>query len=250
MIQELGGKLRFVITGAAAIAPEIVRDFEDFGIMVLQGYGMTECTPLISGTPQSARNERYAKAGTVGTVVKTGCVKIENPDENGIGEVLFKGPNVMLGYYEMPEETAAVLDDGWLRTGDLGRLDDDGWLYLTGRAKNVIVTTAGENIYPEELEEYIAKDPYIEDSMIFASGEKEDIVAVQIYPNFEEIRETEGNVPNQEDLEKLMKKRITELNMGLQPFKRIREVYVRKNDFVRTTTRKIRRHDNTLDTLH
>ena len=138
--KELGGRLRMIITGAAALSPNIYRGFEDLGITVLQGYGMTECTPLISGTPQSAK-ERYRKAGSVGVPVKMGEVRIVDKDENGIGEILFRGPNVMMGYYNMPEETAEVLsEDGWLSTGDLGFEDKDGWIYLTGRKKNVIVT--------------------------------------------------------------------------------------------------------------
>ena len=249
IINELGGKLRLVITGAAALAPDICRDFEDFGIMVLQGYGMTECTPLITGTPQSASKTRYDKSGSVGVPVETGTVRIINPDENGIGEILFKGPNVMLGYYNLPEATEEVLEDGWLRTGDIGYFDADGWLFLTGRAKNVIVTNAGENIYPEEIEDYINRHPYISDSMVFASGESEDVVAVQILPDKDEIKDELGSVPPDDELETLIKGVVTELNMGLAPFKRIREVYVRKEDFVRTTTRKIKRQDNKLEDL-
>lgn len=249
IINEMGGKLRVVITGAAALAPDICRDFEDFGINVLQGYGMTECTPLISGTPMSAHNLRYKKSGSVGLVVETGEVKIENPDEHGIGEILYKGPNVMLGYYNMPEETALVLQDGWLRTGDIGYFDKDGWLFLTGRAKNIIVTNAGENIFPEEIEDYINRNPFISDSMVFASGENEDVVAVQILPDKDEIKDKLGNVPEGEELTNLMKETITELNMGLSPFKRIREVYVRNEDFVRTTTRKIKRQENKLEDI-
>lgn len=217
--------------------------------MVLQGYGMTECTPLITGTPQSASRTRYDKSGSVGVPVETGAVRIINPDENGIGEILFKGPNVMLGYYNLPESTNEVLEDGWLRTGDIGYFDADGWLFLTGRAKNVIVTNAGENIYPEEIEDYINRHPYISDSMVFASGKSEDVVAVQILPDKDEIKDELGSVPSDDELETLIKGVITELNMGLAPFRRIREVYVRKEDFVRTTTRKIKRQDNKLEDL-
>lgn len=249
IINELGGKLRIVITGAAALAPDICRDFEDFGIIVLQGYGMTECTPLITGTPQSSAKTRYDKSGSVGVPVETGIVRIINPDAKGVGEIIYKGPNVMLGYYNLPEETSAVLEDGWLRTGDVGYFDKDGWLFLTGRAKNVIVTKAGENIYPEEIEDYINRHPYISDSMVFASGKAEDVVAVQLLPDKDEIKYELGSVPADGELETLLKGVITELNMGLAPFKRIREVYVRKEDFVRTTTRKIKRQDNKLENL-
>ncbi|MGN0710061.1 MAG: AMP-dependent synthetase/ligase [Anaerovoracaceae bacterium] len=243
----LGGKLRMFIAGAAALDPQIYRDFEDCGVTILEGYGMTECTPLISGTPQAARTMRYKKAGSVGTVVDHGEVKIIDKDQNGIGEVLFKGPNVMLGYYNMPEETAETIEDGWLHTGDLGYVDKDGWLYLTGRKKNVIVTDAGENIYPEEVEDYLNKSPYIADCMVYAAGENEDIVGVQIYPDLDYIKEKEGREPGEEELQDLIEGVVKELNTGLSPFKRIRRVYVRDEDFVRTTTQKIKRHENVVE---
>ena len=243
---ELGGKLRLVITGAAALSPTIYRNFEDLGITVLQGFGMTECTPLISGTPMSAPKERYRKAGSVGVPVKTGEVKIINKDENGIGEILFRGPNVMMGYYNMPEATAEVLEeDGWLHTGDLGFMDNEGWIYLTGRKKNIIVTKTGENVYVEEIEEYINQSPYIEDSMVFPyDNNGEEIVGVQILPNMEYVRTKLGYEPDREELKDLYKKVIQELNQGMAVYKRIRAVFVRKDDFVRTTTRKIKRHEN------
>lgn len=243
---ELGGKLRLVITGAAALSPTIYRNFEDLGITVLQGFGMTECTPLISGTPMSAPKERYRKAGSVGVPVKTGEVKIIDKDENGIGEILFRGPNVMMGYYNMPEATAEVLEeDGWLHTGDLGFMDNEGWIYLTGRKKNIIVTKTGENVYVEEIEEYINQSPYIEDSMVFPyDNNGEEIVGVQILPNMEYVRTKLGYEPDREELKDLYKKVIQELNQGMAVYKRIRAVFVRKDDFVRTTTRKIKRHEN------
>ena len=244
--RELGGSLRMIITGAAALSPNVYRGFEDLGIIVLQGYGMTECTPLISGTPQSS-GERYKKAGSVGVPVRAGEVKIIGQDENGIGEILFRGPNVMMGYYNMPEETAEVLDsDGWLHTGDLGFEDKDGWIYLTGRKKNIIVTKTGKNIYPEELEIQANASPYIADSMVFTSLRNgEETVGIQILPDLEYIKEQLGEVPEESDLYRLMKKVIGELNESLPNYKRIRDVFVRKEDFTRTTTKKIRRQDNT-----
>lgn len=242
--EGLGGKLRLFITGAAALDPQIYRDFEDLGVTILEGYGMTECTPLISGTPETAKSQRYKKAGSVGAVVQHGEVKIIDQDSDGVGEVLFKGPNVMLGYYNMPEETAETIEDGWLHTGDLGYADKDGWLFLTGRKKNIIVTDAGENIYPEEVEDYLNKSPYIADCMVYAAGENEDIVGVQIYPDMDYIKEKEGRVPGEEELQDLIENVVKDLNTGIPPFKRIRRVYVRDEDFVRTTTQKIKRHEN------
>jgi long-chain acyl-CoA synthetase len=245
IIDELGGNLKIVITGAAALSPEINRAFEEFGIIVLQGYGMTECTPLISGTPMSAPRERYRKAGSVGVPVATGEIRLINQDENGIGEVLFRGPNVTMGYYKMPEETAKVLDaDGWLHTGDLGYMED-GWLYLTGRCKNVIVTKTGENVYPEEIEEVINASPYVEDCMVFPyDQEGQEIVGIQILPQKEELREKLGREPSEEEIEGFMAELIREKNQELAVYKRIRKVIVRREDFVRTTTRKIKRQEN------
>ena len=132
--ESFGGKLRMVVSGAAAIDPNVLRGFEDFGITMLQGYGLTECSPLVAGTPDFSN--RRKKAGSVGPVVPSGELKIVDPDEDGIGEVVYRGPNVMLGYYKMPEETAKVLKDGWFYTGDLGFLDKEGWL-SPDRRKNV-----------------------------------------------------------------------------------------------------------------
>lgn len=246
VIDEMGGKLRIVITGAAAISPQIYRDFEDMGLTILQGYGMTECTPLISGTPQRAERERYRKAGSVGVTVSTGETKVINKDESGIGEILYRGPNVMKGYYNMPEATAEVIDEeGWLHTGDLGFIDPQGWIYLTGRVKNVIVTATGENVYPEEIEEFVNQNEFIEDSMVFPHKTTEgENVGIQILPAMEPLSEKFGCEPNEEELNTFFKDLINELNQDLSVYKRIRDVFVRKEDFIRTTTKKIKRQDN------
>lgn len=246
VIDEMGGKLRIVITGAAAISPQIYRDFEDMGLTILQGYGMTECTPLISGTPQKAERERYRKAGSVGITVSTGETKVINKDESGIGEILYRGPNVMKGYYNIPEATAEVIDEeGWLHTGDLGFIDPQGWIYLTGRVKNVIVTATGENVYPEEIEEFVNQNEFIEDSMIFPHKTTEgENVGIQILPAMEPLSEKFGYEPNEEELNTFFKDLINELNQDLSVYKRIRDVFVRKEDFIRTTTKKIKRQDN------
>ena len=246
VIDEMGGKLRIVITGAASISPQIYRDFEDMGLSILQGYGMTECTPLISGTPQKAERERYRKAGSVGVTVSTGETKVINKDESGIGEILYRGPNVMKGYYNMPEATAEVIDEeGWLHTGDLGFIDPQGWIYLTGRVKNVIVTATGENVYPEEIEEFVNQNEFIEDSMVFPHKTTEgENVGIQILPAMEPLSEKFGYEPNEEELNTFFKDLINELNQDLSVYKRIRDVFVRKEDFIRTTTKKIKRQDN------
>ena len=151
----------------------------------------------------------------------------------------------MLGYYKMPEATAAVMDGDWFNTGDLGFLDPDGWLYLTGRKKNVIVTKNGENIYPEEIEIIVNNHPFISDCMVYAAQKDgSDIVSVQIIPNMENIMSKLGKEPTPEELQKLMKNIIGDINETMSSYKRIRSIVIRKEDFVRTTTKKIIRKDN------
>ena len=243
--ENFGGKLRVLITGAAAIDPNVCRGFEDIGIKVLQGYGLTECSPLVAGTPDFG--DTYKKAGSVGPVLPSGQLKIVDPDDNGIGEIACQGPNVMLGYYKMPEETAEVLRDGWFYTGDLGFLDETGWLYITGRKKNVIVTKTGKNIYPEEVELYINKSPYIEESMVYGiddDAEEGTIVGVQIRPDYAVIYEKFGEGYSDDKIFALMQREIRDINGELAVYKRIRKISVRREEFVKTTTKKIKRHQN------
>ncbi len=243
--KQLGGRLRAVVTGASAVNPEIVRGFSDFGINIIQGYGLTETSPVVAAVPMwvdQAYKDR--KAGSTGVCVKGGELKIDKPNQEGIGEILYKGPNVMLGYYNMPEETAKCMDGKWFRTGDMGYLDPEGWLYITGRAKNIIVTPTGENIYPEELEEIINQNPFVKESMVYALKKNgAETVAVQIFPNIEEINVQRGNLSD-EEIKKMMEKIIYDINGTLPTYKIIRTVIIRKEDFIRTTTKKIKRADN------
>lgn len=243
--EKFGGKLRLLIVGAAAINPNVCRGFEDLGLKVLQGYGLTECAPLVTGPPEWLNT--YKKAGSAGMVVRSGELKVINLDEDGIGEIIFKGPNVMIGYYQMPEKTAEILKDGWFYTGDLGFIDDDGWIYLTGRKKNVIVTKTGKNIYPEEVEAYLNQHKYIQDSMVY--GEDEDksedtLVSAQIIPAYEVIFEEFGENLSEERIQSIIKKAVAEINERFPVYKRVRGVVVRQQDFIRTTTKKIKRNLN------
>ena len=148
VLDAFGGKLELIICGGAYLDQEIIDTFDSLGITVLNGYGITECSPLIS-----CNRNKYRKKGSVGVPILGSEVKIKDPDENGEGEICVKGPHVMLGYYRNPEATKEVFDDdGFFKTGDYGRLDDDGWLYITGRLKNLIVLSNGKNVYPEEIE--------------------------------------------------------------------------------------------------
>jgi long-chain acyl-CoA synthetase len=241
---SFGGKLRLMVTGAAAIDPNVCRGFEDLGIRMVQGYGLTECAPLVTGPDFK---DTYKKAGSVGKAVASGEIKIIDADSDGIGEVIYRGPNVMLGYYNMPEETAEVIKDGWFYTGDLGFLDEDGWLYLTGRKKNVIVTKTGKNIYPEEVELYVNRNKYIQESLVH--GIEEDTsdgttVSVQIRPAYDVIYEEFGNNFDDDSIYTLIKKAIGEINESLPIYKRIRNISVRKDEFIKTTTKKIKRYQN------
>lgn len=243
--EKFGGRLRMMITGAAGIDPNVLRGFEDLGFRMLQGYGLTECSPLVSGTPDFCNT--YKKAGSVGPSVDSGEIRIIDKDEDGIGEIIFKGPNVMLGYYNMPEKTAEVLKDGWFYTGDLGFLDDEGWLYITGRKKNVIVTKTGKNIYPEEVEFYINRNKYIQESLVhglFDEDSDDTQVSAQLRPNYDAIYEEFGESFGEEEVDSLMKRVIAEINEKLPIYKRVRNIAVRKDDFIKTTTKKIQRHKN------
>lgn len=243
--EKFGGKLRLMITGAAAIDPNVLRGFEDLGFTMMQGYGLTECSPLVSGPPDFCN--RYKKAGSVGPAVASGEVRIVDKDADGIGEIIFRGPNVMLGYYNMPEKTAEVLKDGWFYTGDLGFLDDEGWLYITGRKKNVIVTKTGKNIYPEEVEYYINRNKYIQESLVHGMFDEESDdtqVSAQIRPNYDVIYEEFGDTFGEEEVQSLIRRVIAEINEKLPIYKRVRNIIVRKDEFVKTTTKKIQRHKN------
>jgi len=243
--EKFGGNLRLIVTGAAAIDPNVCRGFEDLGIKVVQGYGLTECAPLVSGCPDFGNT--YKKAGSVGPAVASGEIKIIDKDEDGIGEIIFRGPNVMLGYYNLPEKTKEVLKDGWFYTGDLGFLDKEGWLYITGRKKNVIVTKTGKNIYPEEVEYYINRNKYIEASLVHGVIEEETddtMVGAQIRPAYDIIYEEFGKDFDEANIYSLIKKIVGEINEKLPIYKRVRNFSVRKEDFERTTTKKIKRHKN------
>jgi long-chain acyl-CoA synthetase len=242
---KFGGKLRMIITGAAAIDPNVCRGFEDFGFKTLQGFGLTECSPLVAGCPDFGNT--YKKAGSVGPAIP-GCeLKIIDKDEDGIGEIITKGPNVMMGYYNLPEKTAEVIKDGWFYTGDLGFLDQEGWLYITGRKKNVIVTKTGKNIYPEEVEYYINRNRYIEESLVHGVEDEENddtTVSAQIRPAYDVIYEEFGKDFDDDSVYTLIKKMVSEINEKLPIYKRVRKFSVRKEDFERTTTKKIKRHKN------
>lgn len=242
---SFGGNLRLLVTGAAAIDPNVVRGFQDLGFEIVMGYGLTETAPLLTGTPDFGN--RYKKAGSVGPVIPDGELDIVDKNDEGIGEIIYRGPNVMHGYYKMQEKTDEVIIDGWFHTGDLGFVDEEGWLYITGRKKNIIVTKTGKNIYPEEIEKHLMKIKYIEECMVYGidgDGNDDTVVSVQVRPDYEEIYADHGQDFDDDQVYYLIKKNISEMNQEMPNYKRVRNVVIRKDEFIKTTTKKIKRQQN------
>lgn len=237
----LGGNLRLIITGAAAISPEVSKGFWDFGIKTLQGYGLTECSPLLIGNSDSA-----CKHGSVGLPIPGVEITINNPDENGIGEILAKGKNIMLGYLINGKIDKSCFKDGWFYTGDLGYKDNDGFYYITGRNKNVIVTKNGKNIFPEELEAQINKSPFVIESLVFGKYDRETgevQVNAQIFPNIDAIKENlKSLVVSTDDIKKFLGNIIKNVNKNVPLYKHIKEFSIRDTEFIKTTTQKIKRY--------
>ncbi len=237
---NVGGKLRLVLTGAAAIDPTVSKGFRKMGIKVLQGYGLTECAPLVAGN----RDEEY-KDSSVGKPLPGVEVKINNPDENGIGEILVKGQNVMQGYFKDEAETRRNIIDGWFHTGDLGTIDKSGYVYITGRSKNIIITNNGKNVYPEELEASINKNPCVQESLVAGEVDQatgETHIHAHILPNLEYIKEKfKGLSLSKDELMNLFSEIVKNINKDLPLYRRIRKFTLRESDFVKTTTKKIKR---------
>ncbi len=237
--KSLGGNIKTFIVGAAAIKPELVEAFFKLGIKVLQGYGLTECSPLVAGN-----NDFYYKAASCGMPIPNVEYKIDNPNDDGIGEIIVKGPNVMLGYYENKEATDKVLKEGWFHTGDLGYIDEERFLYISGRSKNMILTKNGENIYPEEIENILNDNELIEESLVIgASNGKDDVqVKAKIFPNIDAIKEYLGKkFPTKEEISKTLNEVVKKANEKLPNFKHIKSFKIMDEDFERTTTNKVKR---------
>ena len=239
----LGGRLRVFIVGAAAANPNIIADFKDLHLNTLQGYGLTECSPLVAGN-----TDFFQKDDAAGLPIPNVEYKIDSPNEEGVGEILVKGPNVMLGYYEDEEKTKQTIVDGWFHTGDLGKVDENGYLYITGRCKSVIVTKNGKNIYPEEVEYYLNDNPLISEAMVLGIQKDDDMyVNAQIYPNIEAITEyLKGSVPTKEEIWKVISDAVSSVNKMLPNYKHIKSFGIRDKEFEKTTTQKIKRYGNNM----
>ncbi len=238
ILAELGGEIRFIISGASAIDREVAKGFNDFGILTVQGYGLTETSPVLT-----AENPKDIRYGSVGKVFPSVEITIENQNEDGIGEIVAKGGNVMLGYYEMPEETEAVLKDGKFYTGDLGRMDEDGFLFITGRKKNVIVLKSGKNVYPEELEEIIGKLPFVNEVMVYGKKKEDDLlVSAKIVYSKEYFRDAAPD-KSEEELAAMMKAEIVKINEALPAYKHIKHLNFQTASLIKTSTAKVKRHE-------
>ena len=238
VIDGLGGNIRFVISGAAAIDPQVSEDFNDFGILTVQGYGLTETSPVLC-----AENEYTLRSGSIGKPLCNVEMKISEPNEDGIGEIISKGPNIMKGYFENKEATDGVLIDGWFHTGDLGYMDKDGYFYISGRKKNVIVLKNGKNIYPEELEILISNLPYVSENMVFGMPKDDDVLlSAKIVYNKEYINENYPGI-SQNDLKQKIWKDIKEINENLTNFKHIKNIIITDEPMIKTSTNKVKRNE-------
>lgn len=238
VLEQLGGHLRVVVYGAAPIDTNTVIGLSNLGINMLNGYGLTETSPVLS-----AENDKYKKPGSVAFPMPGMKIRIDNPDENGIGEICAKGPCVMLGYYQNEEATNEAIQDGWFHTGDLGYYDDDGYLFISGRKKNVIVLKNGKNIFPEEIEILISKLPYVAENMVYSRPKGEDIiVATKIVYN-EDIMKEMFPEASKEDYHDIIWKDIKNINQTMPKYKYIKHLIVTDEPMIKTTTQKIKRHE-------
>ena len=241
----LGGRLRVFIVGAAAANPNIISDFKNLNLKTLQGYGLTECAPLVAGN-----TDFFQKDDSAGLPIPNVEYKIDSPNAEGVGEIVVKGPNVMLGYYEDEEKTNQTIVDGWFHTGDLGKIDENGYLYITGRCKSVIVTKNGKNIYPEEVEYYLNDNPLISESLVTGikkENDDETYINAQIYPNISAITEyLKGSVPTKEEVWKIVSDAVAGVNKKLPNYKHIKSFIIRDKEFEKTTTQKVKRYGNNM----
>lgn len=235
ILEAFGGKLRMVILGAASADPACIKGFNSFGVICLQGYGLTETSPVLT-----AERPKLRRPGSIGVPIEGVGVDIFEPDENGIGEIVARGENVMLGYYGNEEATNAVIYDGWFHTGDLGYRDADGFFYITGRKKNVIVLMNGKNVFPEELEQKLNILPYKEEAIVVGIPNKNDerdlVVTLKLVYNPEEFP---GKTPD--EINRIVKEDIERINEKLPPYKRIKRVYTTDEPMVKTSTQKVKR---------
>lgn len=238
---NFGGKVRIIVSGAAGIDPAVSKGFISFGMLLVQGYGLTECSPIVT-VNQAEKN----KLDSIGLPLPCDEVMIYKPDKDGVGELIVKGDNVMLGYFDNKLATEKVFKDGWFFTGDLGKMDRSGFFKITGRKKNVIVTKNGKNIYPEEVESYLCKSPYIAEAMVFGKYDEtteETFVNAQIVPAMDMIREKlMTDTPSADEIFRIIDAEVKAVNRSMPLYKRILRFTIREEAFAKTSTKKIKRY--------
>lgn len=239
IIDNFGGKLRMVLYGAASLDKDTIIGLNNFGINSIQGYGLTETSPVLT-----AEAENKHKPGSIGYPLDNVEIKLDNPDKDGVGEILAKGPNIMLGYYDDEKKTKEAFKDGWFRTGDFGYKDEEGFIFITGRKNDIIVLRNGKNVYPQELEFLISKLPYVAECMVFARNESstDTLLMAKIVYN-KEVMEKDYPDAKKEEYEKIIMKDIKEINKTLPTFKHIKRIIVTDEPMIKTTTQKVKRNE-------
>lgn len=240
--QKFGGHIRLFIAGGAAPDPKVAKGLRELGFNFVQGYGLTETSPI------ATLNRLYSfKDDAAGLPLPGLEIKINHPNEHGIGEIYIKGDSVMLGYYKNQKLTDAAFDDGYFKTGDIGFFDADGFLHINGRQKNVIISKSGENVFPEEIEDILNRNPFVQECMVYGEQDEKqaEIIAVQIVTDAEAFIEYSGKnkiVITTELVNEIISEAVKETNKQLPAFKQIRKFYVRDSEFEKTTTQKIKRY--------
>lgn len=237
---NFGGKLRLFVAGGAALDPEAEKGFNQLGIRMLQGYGLTETSPVIA-----AEDDKYTRLGSIGKAFPSLEVKLADVNEEGIGELMVKGPTTMLGYYNNEEATKETIEpDGWLHTGDLARIDKDGFIFISGRKKFVIVLKNGKNIYPEELETLVNKIEGVKESFVYGLPEEDGDYKICAKLQYDrDVMRQIYNVGTEEEVKEVLLKEIKKINKTMPPYKYIRDIMVTEEDFIKTTTQKIKRNE-------
>ena len=239
ILDNFGGNLRVVFYGAAPMNKDTIIGFNNFGIDLIQGYGLTETSPVVS-----AESDKEKRPGSIGLALPSLNVKISNPDENGEGEITVKGPSVMLGYYNNEEENKKALKDGWFYTGDYGYIDKDGFIWITGRKKDIIVLRNGKNVYPQEIEFLINKLPYVKESLVYQRerNSTDTMLCAKIVYDEDILKETFGE-KTEKEYKALIFEDIKEINKTLPVFKHVKSISITTKELVKTTTQKVKRYE-------